>query len=278
MTAEAPEVLRLDDGQGPALELLRARRPRARRKAPSLLMVHGAYTDAWSWAETFMPFFRDAGYDVWSVSLRGHGQSEGHERLDLWGIGDYVDDLRRTAAHVGEPLTLFGSSMGGLLVQRWLAAGHEASAAVTIGSVPPTGLAQSTLAMAFGAPHAFAEVMQVAFAGAASRRFLDLLAVEPRRADDPGFYRRHVRRESARALWEMTWAPKVPRFEPGCPVLAVHGEADRMVPPHTAQHMERFLGAEVMRFPGIGHVPMMESRWHEVASGIGRWLAGNGTP
>lgn len=236
-------------------------------------MVHGAYTSAWCWAATFMPYFCDRGYDVYAVSLRGHGNSQGRQWLDLWGLADYLADLRRAAAAIGRPLTLFGSSMGGLLVQRWLSAGHAGAAAVTIGSVPPTGMSHSIAGMLLGSPRGFAQVLQLAVSGVANPHFLKLLAEQPIRSGAYDLHHRHLGRESARALWEMAWTPMVARCTPACPVLAVHGECDRMIPASTARHLGDFLGATVMTFEGIGHVPMIEAEWERVASAIEVWLA-----
>lgn len=262
-------TLRLDDGRGPALEVLHAP---ARRTGRAMLMVHGAYTSAWCWSETFMPYFRDRGYEVYALSLRGHGASEGRQWLDMWGLADYLNDLRRAAAMIARPLTLLGSSMGGLLVQRWLAQGHPGDAAVTIGSVPPTGMSNAVAGMLLGTPRNFAEILNVALTGTANPRFMSLLAQRPMRAKAGDLHYRHVCRESARALWEMTWAPMVARSMPACPVLAVHGQSDRMVPVHTAARLQEFLGAQVMTFEDIGHIPMFETHWERVARAIEAWL------
>lgn len=267
-----PLSIRLDDGDGPSLELIRVR-GRSKREVPALLMVHGAWTDAWCWAETFMPFFGAAGFDVWALSLRGHGASEGREQIDLWGLSDYLSDIDRAARHIDRPLVLFGSSMGGLLLQRWLTSGRPARAAVTLGSVPPTGLSGPVWQMAMTQPHALGEVMRVALSGEPSRAFLRLLAHVPMHAPETGFYYRHLSRESSRALWEMSWLPGVLPAVSACPMLAVHGLQDRMVPAHTAVYLQTWLGAELMCLEEIGHVPMIERDWQRVADPIAQWLA-----
>jgi non-heme chloroperoxidase len=236
-------------------------------------MVHGAWTDAWCWAETFMPFFSQAGFEVWAVSLRGHGASEGREHIDLWGLADYLNDIDRTAQRIARPLVLFGSSMGGLLLQRWIAAGRPVCAAVTIGSVPPTGLSGPLWQMALTQPHALGEVMRLALSGEPSREFLRLLAHAPMHPSETGFYYRHLSRESSRALWEMSWFPGVLPTVNRCPLLAVHGLYDRMVPAHTAVHLKAWLGADLLCLDNIGHVPMIEREWQRVAKPIAQWLA-----
>jgi pimeloyl-ACP methyl ester carboxylesterase len=62
------------------LEII-SRYPENRTRATPLLFVHGAFMGAWVWAETVLPYMAQHGYEAHAVSLRGHGQSEGRERL-----------------------------------------------------------------------------------------------------------------------------------------------------------------------------------------------------
>ena len=79
-----------------------------------LLFVHGALHAAWCWDEHFLDFFAAEGYRAIAVSLRGHGQSSGGERLRWTRIQDYADDVAETAAQLPIPPVLVGHSMGGL--------------------------------------------------------------------------------------------------------------------------------------------------------------------
>lgn len=276
---DSPELvsMMLDDGHGPDIELLHlpaAAEPETRRDLPRapILMVHGAYADAWSWERTFMPWFAARGYAVWAVSLRGHGASEGKAALNAWGLADFMKDLERAQARIGVPVILFGNSMGGLLVQRWLSAGREARAAVLISSIPPSGMTAAILRMAWTQPRNLYEVAQVAGTGTASRRFLRMLATQPLRTGQPDFYRRHLSRESTRALWELTWLPMVTPTEAPCPILAAHGSADQMIPPDSLDAIERYFGAERMVLEDMGHCPMLEKNWQDAAHKIAAWL------
>ncbi|MCO5118814.1 MAG: alpha/beta hydrolase [Burkholderiaceae bacterium] len=268
------QTLMIDDGRGPALELIHipAGGPVHAQRGDPILMIHGAYTDAWSWAPSFLPFFAARGHDVYALSLRGHGASEGKAAINAWGLADYMKDMMRAQAHIGATPILFGASMGGLLVQRWLTTGREATAVVTIGSVPPSGMTGAILRMAWTQPRNLYEIAQVAGSGTASRRFMHMLVEQPLRAGEADFYRRHLARESSRALWELTWMPMVMPTRPSCPVLATHGELDRMVPPDSLDVIERYFGAERMVFEAMGHCPMLEKRWEEAAGRIAAWL------
>lgn len=268
------QSLMLDDGHGPALELLHLQAGAAvpAQRGDPILMIHGAYTDAWTWAQTFMPFFAAHGHDVYAVSLRGHGGSEGKAAINAWGLADFMKDMARAQAHIGATPILFGASMGGLLAQRWLTTGREATAVVTIGSIPPSGMTGAILRMAWTQPRNLFEIAQMAGSGTASRRFMRMLVEQPLRTGDADFYRRHLTRESSRALWELTWMPMVMPTRPNCPVLATQGELDRMVPLDSLDVIERYFGADRMVFEAMGHCPMLERRWEDAARRIAGWL------
>ncbi|RPH44277.1 MAG: alpha/beta hydrolase [Burkholderiales bacterium] len=260
----------------PRLEMfsLRAREP----ARPPILMVHGAYTHAGSWMRTFMPFFAARGHDVHALSLRGHGGSEGAPLLDAYGLDDYGSDVVRALDAIGRPAVVFGSSMGGLVLQRLLAQGTQPRAAVLLSSVPPGGLIASVSRMALRRPQALGSLMQVALGSRDGRGIIDLLAHDPLPADGEGdrdrALARLLGRESGRALWEMTWAPmsRATGRADGVPMLALHGEQDGMIPPTALDEVVARWGAEPVRIPGVGHVPMLERRWRTVAGTIARWL------
>ncbi|HEX9180581.1 MAG TPA: alpha/beta fold hydrolase, partial [Burkholderiales bacterium] len=69
------------------LEVLRAAPAQPAGRAP-LLFVHGAFSAAWCWAEHFLPYFADRGYDSYAVSLRGHGASEGRDQIHFHSLRD----------------------------------------------------------------------------------------------------------------------------------------------------------------------------------------------
>ena len=46
-----------------------------------LVFVHGVFSCAKLWEPFFQPFFAEHGYTSHAVSLRGHGASEGQDRI-----------------------------------------------------------------------------------------------------------------------------------------------------------------------------------------------------
>jgi pimeloyl-ACP methyl ester carboxylesterase len=107
---------------------------------PALLFVHGAWHGAWCWAETFLPYFAQQGYDSYAVSLRGHGQSELEGKLKHQRIKHYVEDVMSVVNQLNRPLVLIGHSMGGFVVQHCLATQNpNLKAGILVAPVPPTG-------------------------------------------------------------------------------------------------------------------------------------------
>jgi pimeloyl-ACP methyl ester carboxylesterase len=256
-------------------------------------MIHGAFTDGWSWAETFMPHFAANGIDCYSISLRGHGQSEGQAMLDVFGLHDFEQDVERFIEHLineklepNDNLVLMGSSMGGLLAQRLLARhdnrfNQRIHAAVLVGSVPPTGLGTSIWQLLWHSPRLFAELVTVGLSGKPNPKFLGLLAQSPLHKQDSTLVYSHVFKESARALSELAFAPwpallglavTMPSMKPNLgaiPVLAIHGKQDKMVPVNTVVSLP---ATELILLDNIGHVPMMETEWRKATDCIDEFL------
>jgi pimeloyl-ACP methyl ester carboxylesterase len=289
----------LADHKGPNLEVVTSlankSKANSKKKSPRLIiaMVHGAFTDGWSWAETFMPHFSNTGIDCYSVSLRGHGQSDGQAMLDLFGLNDFEHDVERFIEHLiteklqqGDKLVLMGSSMGGLLAQRILARQNKAlnsriKAAVLIGSVPSTGLGTSIWQLLWQSPRLFAELVTVGLSGKPNPKFLGLLAEKPLHKQDSSLVYSHVFKESARALSELAFAPwpamlssavSMPSMKPNLgnlPVLALHGNEDKMVPVNIVSSLP---ATKLVLLDAIGHVPMMETHWQSATNCIDEFL------
>ena len=119
-----------------------------------ILFVHGMSHAAWCWAEHLLPYFAQHGYVSHALSLRGHGNSEGRERLRWTSLDEYVSDVAQVVGQMERPPVLVGHSMGGMIVQKYLEL-HEAPAAVLLASAPPQGVVQITLRIALRHPLVF---------------------------------------------------------------------------------------------------------------------------
>jgi pimeloyl-ACP methyl ester carboxylesterase len=253
------------------LELIRCGEPRD-GQAP-LLFVHGAFAGAWCWAEYFLPYFADAGYCCYALSLRGHGRSAGHSRISFHAVRNYVDDLEKAIGHIGTAPVVIGHSMGGLVAQKYL---ERASlpAVVLVAPVPPHGLMQASLNLALFKPQLLNELNGLLFTGQTSleamRQALFSGPVEVKRLSR---YYKLMQPESPRAIWDMTFFDLPQLWRIHMPALLVLGaEDDVMVPPQQVQLCAQAYGVQAEIFPGMGHAMMLETGWQKVGDRIIGWL------
>jgi len=141
------------------LELIE-RLPAGKAHLKPILFVHGAWHGAWCWEEFFLPYFADQGFHVKALSLRGHGNSEGRNRLRTTRISDYVVDVQTAFDSFDKPPVLVGHSMGGLIVQKFLesAVPNSVPKAFLLASVPPNGVWKTTLGILTRHPLVFLQV------------------------------------------------------------------------------------------------------------------------
>ncbi len=249
-------------------------------RAP-LLFVHGAYVGAWCWAEHFLPWFAEQGFDAYAVSLRGHGQSGGRERLHRFGLGDYVDDLALAIGALPQRPIVIGHSMGAMVAQKYLereSATHALPAVVYACPVPPFGLLPLTLQLAFFRPEFFGEINALASGHSASRGALAeaLFSGGIEREHIDRYYAR-MQGESQRALMDMTlWSlPQLWRM-PQVEALVIGAEHDALIAPSMAQSTAGLLGAKYCLLEGLGHAIMLDAAWERAAGAILEWIRERG--
>mgnify|MGYP002778237436 CR=1 FL=1 len=255
------------------LELLHAP-ARSRRAAPPVLFVHGAYVGAWCWAEHFLPHFAAAGFEAYAVSLRGHGASPGRETLASHSIEDYVADLAETIEAIGEPPVVVGHSMGGFVLQRYLAR-QALPAAVMLAAVPPQGLGAASMELAWRDPSLLAELNTLMQAGRASpSALLRAMFAQPVDSERLARYHRLSQRESQRAIWDMTFVHpfQLWAMAPRVPTLYLAAAQDRLIPLHHQRTGASLLGASAETLDGFGHGVMLESGWQRAADAVIDWV------
>jgi non-heme chloroperoxidase len=238
-----------------------------------LLFIHGAYTGAWCWDEHFLPFFAEAGYAAYAVSLSGHGGSRGRDRLDQLSIADYVADVAAVVARLPAPPVLIGHSMGGFVVQKYLEQ-HTASGAVLMSSVPPQGLMSAAVDVMFSRPTLFMDLNTLIAGGrVALDKLRDALFAQPVDSADLKRFLRASQPESHRAIWDMMlFDLPHPSRVARLPLLVIGAELDHLMPVSTAEMTARRYGVEAEIFPGMGHALMLERDWQTVAQRILDWL------
>jgi pimeloyl-ACP methyl ester carboxylesterase len=240
-----------------------------------LLFVHGAFHGAWCWDDHFLDYFADRGYHALALNLRGHGGSPSPAPINECGVFDYVRDVSTVADRLPVPPVVIGHSMGGFVVQKYLAV-HQAPAAVLVASAPPTGIAPATVRVA--CRHWRQSMRTRSFS-----RPLDFFAA-------PGvsratFYHSatpdeivaactsRLSSESARVLYrDLLFRHLAEPKRVTAPVLVLGAELDGFFTPREVAATARAYRTEPVMFAGMGHNMMLERGWEAVADRIDRWL------
>lgn len=242
---------------------------------PPLLFVHGAGHGAWAWDEHFLEFFAAHGFDAYALSLRGHGESPGRERLSRASIADYASDVREVAAGLPDPVVV-GHSLGTRVVMKYVEA-HGAPAAALLAPLPRFGMLLSSVRMFRDHPGLG---MRAILAGKPGRllgapQLARKLNFSPEL--DEELVREYAGRqgpESTRALLQLTYVqPDRARIRGhGVPLLVIGGSADYFVRPDATRRIAAAYDAEVKILPGVAHCMILDARWRDAAEALLEWL------
>lgn len=87
----------------------------ATRDKPAIVLVHGAWGGAWVWRRVLAPL-RDAGHEVFAVTLTGDGERAHLRRADI-GLATHVADVVGLVdAEELDKFVLVGHSYGGMVI------------------------------------------------------------------------------------------------------------------------------------------------------------------
>jgi pimeloyl-ACP methyl ester carboxylesterase len=253
------------------LEVLVTGRETATSAAP-ILFVHGTGHGAWCW-RNFSEYFAAAGYATYAVSLRGHAGSAGAAQLREATVADYVNDVRRVAESLDAAPIIFGHSLGGRVVQRYLQQ-YDAAAAVLIGPSPVAGMLVASWRIGFRRPIALLRCLVKRdfaqfYRTVGETHDMLYLATTPRAQVET--FARRVGPESFRAAAEMLW-PLTGRRSFDCPLLVIGGAEDRVVPVKHLAKTADALGATLIVLENAAHAVMVDHGWEEAARRIAEWL------
>ena len=243
----------------------------ARNKHP-LLLVHGAACSARVWRD-MLEWYAGEGIAACAVSLRGHGGSDGIERLHEHGVMDYVEDVRQAAAAMERRPILVGHSMGGLVVQKLLES-WEAPGAILLASSPVGGMARDGLRMFARWPGHFTSAV-------IRRSILEIYRTEESArwllfssTSDPALVaeaRRLLGEESWRAILDLAVRVRPAPSNVSTPILVLAGSEDNMISPASNRRTAEAYGVEIRFFDNCGHMMMLEKTWPLVAEVIRDW-------
>lgn len=239
-----------------------------------LLFIHGTLHTAACWEVHFLDYFAQHGYAAHALNLRGHGNSEGREKLRWTRIADFVEDVENVVQQLPNPPILIGHSMGGFIIQKYLEK-HDAPAAVLLSSPSPSGLLPTAIRTARRQPWAFAKVNLTLS--------LKPLIATPQLVGEAFFskdlpnhllreYWRQTQDDSYRAFLDMVVLdlPKPERVKTR--LLVLGAGRDNMIAPKEIEETARAYYAHVEIIPGVAHNSMLELGWQNVAERILVWL------
>ena len=239
-----------------------------------ILLVHGMWHAAWCWAEHFLPYFAQHGYVSYALSLRGHGGSEGRERLRWTSLADYVSDVRHVVGEMERPPVLVGHSMGGIIVQKYLES-NRVPAAVLLASAPPQGVLAATVRVALRHPLAFLKanltmsMYPVIKTPQLAREVLFSAGMSEEKVRG---YHSRLQDESYRAYLDMMGLslPRPKRVE--TPLLVLGAADDGIISPSEVEATARAYGTKAEVFPNMAHDMMLDDGWRTVLERILGWL------
>jgi pimeloyl-ACP methyl ester carboxylesterase len=255
------------------LEMISKYPPKGSHPTP-LLFIHGTLHTASCWDVHFLDYFAEHGYAAHAVNLRGHGKSEGREKLRWTRIADFVEDVADVVQQLPSPPILIGHSMGGFIVQKYLE-DHDAPAAVLLSSPSPAGLLPTAIRTARRQPGAFAKINL-------TLSLLPLIAT-PRLVGE-AFFSRDLPEEQLLEFWKQTQddsymafldmvaldLPKPARVR--TPLLVLGAARDNMIGRREIEATARAYNTQAEIIPDVAHNSMLEERWQSVAERILAWL------
>lgn len=243
-----------------------------------VLFVHGSWHAAWCW-ENFLPYFAEHGYHAYALSLRGHGNSEGYEKLRwLSAARDYVADVAQIVQRLDAPPVIVGHSMGGYILQKYLET-NTLPAGVLLASMPVMGTLRFGYRYALRHPWPFIKAHlslnpwhMVATTALSKDTFFSDNMPDPETA-------RHFSRLSGESflaeLEMMGLAPPRPN-RVDTPLLVLAAEKDRVFSIAEEQATAQAYHTKAEVFQHMAHDMMLEAGWQKVAGRILDWLKERG--
>ena len=238
-----------------------------------VLFVHGKWHGAWCWQEYFLPYFAGQGYECAALSLRGHGASEGKERIGWHTISDYVADVEQAATIFGTPPVIIGHSMGGFITQKYLEK-HPAPAGVLLTALPHYGILPSTWLVFRKHPWLVLKCMftwslypMVGSLGLARESLFGADMPE----ETANRYFKKLQDESFRAFLDEALPNFIRPKRVKTPLLVIGGSNDTVISRKAVNDTARAYSTQAEFFP-LAHDVMLENGWRLVADRIIQWL------
>jgi len=254
-----------------------SKHPEQKTHATPLVFLHGAWHGAWCW-ENFFPYFAEQGYEVHALSLRGHGNSEGRERIRWFSVREYVADLASVVDSLDSSPVLIAHSMGGYVVQKYLES-RSVPAGVLLVTIPTVGIIPMLLRMLGRHPGSTLKallLMNPWYFVYTPSLAKDYLFSDDYPDDKFLEYYPRIQPESFRMALEAAFLnlPRPQKIK--TPLLILGAENDRVFTPAEQRKTSRAYKTEAIIYPHMAHDMMLEQGWRTAADQIRNWLHSRG--
>jgi pimeloyl-ACP methyl ester carboxylesterase len=168
------------------------------------------------------------------------------ERLNDYGVADYVSDLAQQAQALQRPPVLIAHSMGGLVAQRY-AQNHDVAGVVLLAPVPLSGVGYG-YGRAHPLPFLKFLLTRNGFAMVGGGKLAKSLFFSPELPEE--LFQRYYGRlqsESFKALLDVGRGIERTPLQGNPPLLIVEAGRDAVIPPKRLSETARFYGTELRR-------------------------------
>ena len=238
-----------------------------------MLFLHGTWHGAWCWAENFLDYFSANGFAAYALSFRGHGGSDGLERLRFNRVRDFVADVATVVDALPSPPILVGHSMGGFVAQKFLE-GRSLPGAVLVASAPPKGLWRSLFHLMRRDPLAVLKssvTLSLWPTIADIDRARGLLFSPSMSRENASRYYALLQDDAFLAYLDCLALDPVNVTKISTPVFVTGGWLDAVVRPELVSATARAYGVEPLMFEAMAHDMMLERDWRKLAEAIVAW-------
>lgn len=230
-----------------------------------IVFVHGMSHGAWCWEEYFVPYFEKLGYTCLAFNLPGH-EVAGRTNAIHYSLQDYVDALSDVVDKLSVDPIIMGHSMGGMILQRYLAKGGRCKKAILMSSVPPAGVLLPSLRVLMNNPGGLKFLFQANLLGV-FKKYPNLMFGSNEKSEQ------YAQMMCAESFWAyMQLLIPIGRIKKSIPIFVLGGTDDQLISVQEFKQTAERYEAELALLAGGSHDLMLEPNCQKYVDVIHAWL------